>query len=194
MNTIILFWNPAVSSYTMERMREDMAHWTHVGNWSVWQHEAAKKGDCFIDAVNLDTDLETPWIYEMIFSLCIARPKTRGIMRRFVLYKSKTTEKDVKVKWCNHRAVGPLLFQHDDGTDGHAGFEFQLVQWSGDGVLLRQGKLVAINENQEVDIANILNERRPASGSARGIGGAWCGVQRSTERSDPWKARPPAGD
>ena len=55
MNTIILFWNPAVSSYTMERMREDMAHWTHVGNWSVWQHEAAKKGDHFIDAVNLDT-------------------------------------------------------------------------------------------------------------------------------------------
>lgn len=29
-------------------------------------------------------------------------------------------------------------------------------------------------------------------GSARGIGGAWCGVQRSTERSDPRKARPPA--
>ena len=47
MNTIILFWNPAVSSYTLERMREDMAHWTHVGNWSVWQHDAAKKGDRF---------------------------------------------------------------------------------------------------------------------------------------------------
>ena len=35
MNTIILFWNPAISSYTIERLREDMANYAHVSNWSV---------------------------------------------------------------------------------------------------------------------------------------------------------------
>lgn len=47
MNTFILFWNPEISSYTLERMRDDLEHWTHVNNWSVWQHDLAHKGDRF---------------------------------------------------------------------------------------------------------------------------------------------------
>lgn len=47
MKTFILFWNPAISSYTMERMQNDMEHLTHVSNWSVWQHEDAHIGDRF---------------------------------------------------------------------------------------------------------------------------------------------------
>ena len=47
MNTFILFWNPKISSYTLERMRDDLEHWAHVSNWSVWQHDIAHKGDRF---------------------------------------------------------------------------------------------------------------------------------------------------
>lgn len=47
MKTFILFWNPAISSYTMERMQDDLEHLTHVSNWSVWQHEDAHIGDRF---------------------------------------------------------------------------------------------------------------------------------------------------
>ena len=47
MNTIILFWNPAISSYTIERLREDLENYEYVSNWSVWEHEKAHKGDRF---------------------------------------------------------------------------------------------------------------------------------------------------
>ena len=47
MNTFILFWNPEISSYTLERLRDDLEHWAHVSNWSVWQHENARYGDRF---------------------------------------------------------------------------------------------------------------------------------------------------
>lgn len=47
MNTFILFWNPAISSYTMEQMQHDLANWTHVKNWSVWRHKDAHQGDRF---------------------------------------------------------------------------------------------------------------------------------------------------
>lgn len=47
MNTIILFWNPGISSYTIKRLREDLTHYAHVGNWSVWEHDKAHKGDRF---------------------------------------------------------------------------------------------------------------------------------------------------
>ena len=47
MNTIILFWNPKISSYTMERLREDLDYRQHVSNWSVWEHDKAHKGDRF---------------------------------------------------------------------------------------------------------------------------------------------------
>ena len=51
-NTIILMWNPSISSYTMERFNEDLRSmadgWTFDDfNWSVWQHEGAKDGDKF---------------------------------------------------------------------------------------------------------------------------------------------------
>ena len=47
MKTFILFWNPAISSYTLEQMQHDLANWTHVKNWSVWRHKDAHKGDRF---------------------------------------------------------------------------------------------------------------------------------------------------
>ena len=47
MNTIILFWNPGISSYTIKRLREDLTNYAHVGNWSVWEHDKAHKGDRF---------------------------------------------------------------------------------------------------------------------------------------------------
>lgn len=47
MGTFILFWNPAISSYTLEQMQNDLANWTHVKNWSVWRHKDAHKGDRF---------------------------------------------------------------------------------------------------------------------------------------------------
>lgn len=31
-NTIILFWNPGISSYTIKRLREDLDNHTHVSN------------------------------------------------------------------------------------------------------------------------------------------------------------------
>ena len=47
MNTFILFWNPEISSYTLERLRNDLDNWAHVSNWSVWQHNLANIGDRF---------------------------------------------------------------------------------------------------------------------------------------------------
>lgn len=51
-NTVILMWNPFISSYTMERFNEDLCSmadgWALDDfNWSVWQHEEAKEGDRF---------------------------------------------------------------------------------------------------------------------------------------------------
>lgn len=47
-NTIILFWNPEISSFTIKQYCELMAHWWNASmNWSVWEHEKAKKGDRF---------------------------------------------------------------------------------------------------------------------------------------------------
>ena len=47
MKTFILFWNPGISSYTIERLREDLDVEQHVSNWSVWEHKKAHKGDRF---------------------------------------------------------------------------------------------------------------------------------------------------
>lgn len=47
MKTFILFWNPGISSYTIERLREDLDAREHVSNWSVWEHKKAHKGDRF---------------------------------------------------------------------------------------------------------------------------------------------------
>ena len=48
MNTIILFWNPAISSFTLDDMQlmiEGNAHY-HM-NWSVYEHRKAHYGDRF---------------------------------------------------------------------------------------------------------------------------------------------------
>ena len=47
MNTIILFWNPVISTYTMERLRADLNVGRHVKDWSVWEHEKAHRSDRF---------------------------------------------------------------------------------------------------------------------------------------------------
>ncbi len=51
-NTFLLKWNPAISSYTMERLDNDMAEWAdgYWGNdfdWSVYEWQNAHKGDRF---------------------------------------------------------------------------------------------------------------------------------------------------
>lgn len=53
MKTFILMWNPAISSYTWDRFKDDQKDmceegWGEgVGNWSVWDHEYAEEGDRF---------------------------------------------------------------------------------------------------------------------------------------------------
>lgn len=50
-NTFILFWNPDISSYTLERLVHDLDYEIcneEAGfNWSVWEHEKAHEGDKF---------------------------------------------------------------------------------------------------------------------------------------------------
>ncbi len=48
MNTIILKWNPAISSVTMERFERELlsSEWPEF-NWSVWDHQQAHVGDQF---------------------------------------------------------------------------------------------------------------------------------------------------
>lgn len=51
-NTVILMWNPSISSYTMERFEYDLmemaAGWGLADfNWSVWDHGKARDGDKF---------------------------------------------------------------------------------------------------------------------------------------------------
>lgn len=50
MNTVILFWNPDISSYKMEMHRDLLSRDFFVlntFNWSVWEHERAHEGDRF---------------------------------------------------------------------------------------------------------------------------------------------------
>lgn len=47
MATYILFWNPEISSYTMERFQNDFKFGYCVGNWSITEHEKVKTGDRF---------------------------------------------------------------------------------------------------------------------------------------------------
>lgn len=47
--TFVLMWNPSISSVTMEDHNESIPHiMTEHFNWSVWDHEKAKKGDRFV--------------------------------------------------------------------------------------------------------------------------------------------------
>lgn len=47
MATYILFWNPAISSYNMERFEYDFDNDKDVGNWSFNEHKKVKFGDSF---------------------------------------------------------------------------------------------------------------------------------------------------
>ena len=51
-NTFLLRWNPAISSYTMERLDNDMSewaegYWADDFDWSVHEWQRARKGDRF---------------------------------------------------------------------------------------------------------------------------------------------------
>ena len=51
-NTFLLKWNPAISSYSMERLDNDMAdwaegYWSEDFDWSVQEWQKAHKGDRF---------------------------------------------------------------------------------------------------------------------------------------------------
>lgn len=51
-NTFLLRWNPAISSYTMKRLDEDIeewadGYWPQDFDWSVYEWERAKEGDKF---------------------------------------------------------------------------------------------------------------------------------------------------
>ena len=51
-NTVILMWNPSISSYTMERFEKDLRSLSHGWipddfNWSVWNYENAREDDRF---------------------------------------------------------------------------------------------------------------------------------------------------
>ena len=46
-NTVILKWNPAVSSYNLIRFLDDIAQETRESDWSIWEHERVRAGDTF---------------------------------------------------------------------------------------------------------------------------------------------------
>ena len=48
LNTVILFWNPDISSYKYDDLQDFIQnHDISTFNWSVWEHEKAKMGDRF---------------------------------------------------------------------------------------------------------------------------------------------------
>ena len=46
-NTVILKWNPAVSSYNLIRFLDDIVQEERESDWSIWEHERVKAGDTF---------------------------------------------------------------------------------------------------------------------------------------------------
>jgi len=46
-NTVILKWNPAVSSYNMIRFLDDIAQEEYESDWSIWDNERVRTGDTF---------------------------------------------------------------------------------------------------------------------------------------------------
>ena len=46
-NTVILKWNPAVSSYNLIRFLDDIVQEVHESDWSIWEHERVRSGDTF---------------------------------------------------------------------------------------------------------------------------------------------------
>lgn len=47
MNTVILKWNPAISSYNMIRFLQNIVREDNEGNWSIWEYDRVHKGDRF---------------------------------------------------------------------------------------------------------------------------------------------------
>ena len=52
-NTVVLMWNPSISSYTMDRFEYDLKEMSEGWplddfNWSVWEHDKARDGDKFV--------------------------------------------------------------------------------------------------------------------------------------------------
>ena len=48
MNTVILFWNPEISSFKYDDFGYAVRNMNNAPfNWSVWEHEKARKGDSF---------------------------------------------------------------------------------------------------------------------------------------------------
>jgi len=46
-NTVIFKWNPAISSYSMLEHLQNIAREETDSDWSVWDHEHARRGDVF---------------------------------------------------------------------------------------------------------------------------------------------------
>lgn len=46
-NTVILKWNPAISSYNMIRFLDDIVQTNTESDWSIWEHERVREGDIF---------------------------------------------------------------------------------------------------------------------------------------------------
>lgn len=46
-NTVILKWNPAVSSYNLIRFLDDIAQEVCESDWSIWEYERVRSGDTF---------------------------------------------------------------------------------------------------------------------------------------------------
>ena len=46
-NTVILKWNPAVSSYNLIRFLDDIVQENNESDWSIWEHERVRAGDTF---------------------------------------------------------------------------------------------------------------------------------------------------
>ena len=43
--TVILKWNPAISSYGMIRFLSDICSEEPCSDWSIWEHEKVRRGD-----------------------------------------------------------------------------------------------------------------------------------------------------
>lgn len=81
MATYILFWNPDISSYTMERFQDDFENKECVGNWSFHEHEKVKWKDRFY-MVRCGKGKTGIVMYGIILSECYEdddwSPKKRG--------------------------------------------------------------------------------------------------------------------
>ena len=107
--TVILKWNPAISSYGMIRFLSDICREESCSDWSIWEHEKVRCGDdCYMLKVGLgacgivakgritsDPELDNDWRepdrkvfycdYEMMF---MVNPETLPILTAEELEKT----------------------------------------------------------------------------------------------------------